>query len=50
MTLVSSKHKIVLGMCFHAPPGVVGRSEFTTAVVIHRPLWKNAFVMCGLSL
>lgn len=27
-------------------PGVEGRSEFTSAAVIHMPLWKNMFLPC----
>lgn len=33
--LVSSRHRIVLGMCLELLPGAADRSEFTLAVVIH---------------
>lgn len=58
---VSSKHRIVLGMCLVLLPGVADTSEFTLAVVINMThmlfififhiLWKNMFfATCSLSL
>ena len=51
---VSSKHRIVLGMCLVLLPGGADRSVFTLAVVIHTThmlfififhiLWKNMFL------
>lgn len=46
MISVSLKHRIVLGMCFCAPPGVPERSEFTPTVIIHVPLWENMVSPC----
>lgn len=52
---VSSKHRIVLGMCLVLLPGVADTSEFTLAVVINMThmlfilifhiLWKNMFFL-----
>ena len=51
---VSSKRRIVLGMCLMLLPGVADTSEFTLAVVINMThmllififhiLWKNMFL------
>lgn len=37
--------------CIVLSPGVVDKSELTSAVVIHIPLWENVlFAMCVLSM
>lgn len=55
MTSISSEHRIVLTMCFHAFPAVVDKSKFTsdyslqTAIVIClcASMEKDPFAMDG---
>lgn len=44
------KKQNCLAMCFHASPRCMGRSEFTSAVIIHGPLWKTGFATCSLPM
>lgn len=49
-TSVFSNHRIVLECVFRLLPGVVSMNELTSAVVTHRPLWKNIFFYVWLVL
>jgi hypothetical protein len=49
VTSGSSKHRIFPGTCFHVPPGVAVRSEFTSAVMI-ACTGQCVCAMCSLSL
>lgn len=46
---VLSKHRIVLGICFCAPPRCSRWSEFLSAAVVHVPLWKHVFACVACS-
>lgn len=52
VTSVPLKPRIILGMCFPAPPGTAERSEFTSdyplqlAHALYIPLWKKKAGFC----
>lgn len=43
MTSVTSNHRIVLRMGFVLLSGIADWNEFTSAFVIHVPLWETCF-------